>query len=128
MYKHHINYQPPLFNRIYYLLNLSRSKQIKYLLSCYLIRNEQEWEEDYKAGRIEIQNQPSFSFAPSVLEQSLLLSAKEISNNQYFSPSEKKERYRKSAEIVINLFRQLREWPASGKRPEAGSIWSTQSS
>lgn len=109
MHRHPINYRRPLFNHIYYLLNLSEAKQIKGLVSKYLTRNEEEWEEDYKTGRIEIQNQPAFLFAPSVLKHSLLLSANEFSK-QYFSPSEMKERYRKSAEIVINLFRQLREW------------------
>lgn len=113
MYRHPIKYRPPLFNHIYYLLNLSKTKQIKDLVSRYLIRNEEEWEEDYKTGRIEIQNQPLFSFPLSVLEQSLLSSAKRISNKQYFSPSEEKENYRKSAEIVINLFRQAREWDLS---------------
>ena len=113
MYRHSIKYRTPLFNHIYYLLNLSKTKQIKDLVSSYLIRNEEQMEEDYKAGRIEIQNLPLFQSPRSLLKQSLLTSAEGISNRTYFSPSEEKEDYRKSAEIVINLFRQLREWDLS---------------
>jgi predicted nuclease of restriction endonuclease-like RecB superfamily len=109
MFRYPVKYRPSLFNHFYYLLNLSKTKQIQDLLLHYLIRSEEEWEMDLKTGKIEIRNQPSFSFAPSVLKQSILSSAEGDSNKQYFSPSELKENYRKSIEMILNMFRWLRE-------------------
>jgi hypothetical protein len=113
MFRHPVKYWPPLFNRLYYLLNLSKSKQIKELLFHYLTMNEEEWEVDRVAGKIEMQNQPSFSLTPSIIAQALLLSREGNSNKRYRSPSELIENRSRLTEIILYTFRWLREYDLS---------------
>jgi hypothetical protein len=108
MYRYPVKYQSPLFGHFYYLLDLSKAKQIQELLSYFLIRSKEEWEQNLLTGKSEIQNLPSFSLVPSVLIGSKQSSHKN-SNRRYFSPSELIENRRKLAEMVINTFRWLRE-------------------
>ena len=109
MYRYPVKYQSPLFGRFYYLLDLSKAEQIQELVSYFLIRSEKEWEQNQLTGKIEIQNLPSFSLAPSVLSSSIQLSSHRNSSRRHISPSELIENRKKSAEMVINTFRWLRE-------------------
>jgi hypothetical protein len=119
MFRYPVKYRPPLFNHFYYLLNLSKTKQIQELSARYLTKNEEEWEVDRMTGKTEIQNQPSFSLASSIVMQSRLKLAERVYNKQYFSPSELIENRRKSIEISLNLFRWLRECDLSATKNRA---------
>lgn len=113
MYRYRVKYRPPLFNHIYYLLDLSKTRQIDELLFLYLTKKEEEWKADRVAGKTKIQNQPSFSFAWSVVTQSLPVlaeRAERVYNKQYFSPSELQQIYRKLTEPILYMFRYLREY------------------
>jgi hypothetical protein len=109
MYRYPVKYQSPLFGRFYYLLDLSKAKQIQEFVSYFLIRSKEEWEQKQLTGKSETQNLPSFSLALSVLISSKQLLSHRNSSRRYFSPSELIENRKKSAEMVINTFRWLRE-------------------
>lgn len=112
-YRYPVKYRPPLFNHIYYLLNLSNTKQIQELVSRYLIRREEEWEADLLTGKIGIRGQPSFSLAVPVLKQLNKLLVAKISDKQHVSPSELKEMYQKSVKMIIHIYRWNREYDLS---------------
>lgn len=113
MYRYTVKYRPPLFNHFYYLLNLSKTVQIRELVPSFLIRSEDEWKIDRLTGKIEIQNLPSLSLVPSVLKQSNRLLAEGNLNKRYFSPSELIENRRKLVEKILYTFRWLREYDLS---------------
>jgi hypothetical protein len=110
MYRYRVKYRPPLFNHIYYLLDLSKIKEIDELLFHYLTKKEEEWEGDRFAGKIEIQNQPSFSPALSIIKQTLLLLIERNSKKRYLSPSELNENRRRSTEMFLCTSRWRREY------------------
>lgn len=127
MYRYPIKYRPPLFNHIYYLLNLSKTIKIQELISPFLVRTEDEFEVDRLTGKIEIQNLPSFclvpsvlkSLVPSVLEQSRRLVGEGNFNKRYFSPSELIEDHRKLVEIILYTSRWFRECDLSAVKNRA---------
>jgi hypothetical protein len=127
MYKYPVKYRPPLFNHIYYLLNLSKTTQIQEFVSNFLVRSEDEFEVDRLTGKIEIQNLPSFCLAPSILKSLLpslvnhsrrLVSEWNI-NKGYFSPSELIETHKKLEEIILYAYRWLREIDLSAVKNRA---------
>lgn len=113
VYRYPVKYRPPLFNHIYYLLNLFNTKQIQELVSHYLIRREEEWEADLLTGKIGIRDQPSFSLAVPVLKQLNKLLVARISDKQHFSPAELQEMHKKSVKMIIYLYRWHREYDLS---------------
>lgn len=113
VYRYPVKYRPPLFNHIYYLLNLSNTKQIQELVSHYLIRREEEWEVDLLTGKIGILDQPSFSLAVPVLKQLNKVLVARISNKQHFSLSELQEMHKKLVKMIIYLYRWHREYDLS---------------